>query len=304
MATELTEAEVEALLSETELRLDRVRALYDSYFMGYEKIPPHTLQKDVVRAINQLQHTRVKRTVLKFRIQTLIQRFGQLRTLWARTEREIEEGRYARHRNRAARRDQAVAESGELTAREAQEVEAIRSRLGDEAAEDAKRKRLEGRPQPAGGGAKSAPIAASTEAGEEAAAFLASLGGSPPPAAQTAPDGSEGQSAEGVRGVSADELSSAAARIKFLQQRFGLRQPAVAAAAPPSPPDPTESLYRRLMDTKRSLNEDTSQLDIERFRRSLDKQREAIREKHQCRAVDFDVVVKDGKAYVKPIPRS
>ena len=38
-----------ALVDELDLRVERLRVLYDQYFMGIEKIPPEVLKKDVER---------------------------------------------------------------------------------------------------------------------------------------------------------------------------------------------------------------------------------------------------------------
>ena len=43
--------ELENLVGELELRIERLRSLYDQYFMGIEKLEPGVPRKDVERRI-------------------------------------------------------------------------------------------------------------------------------------------------------------------------------------------------------------------------------------------------------------
>jgi len=44
-------ADIERLVGELEVAVDRLRSLYDQYFMGIEKIEPSVVRKDVDRRI-------------------------------------------------------------------------------------------------------------------------------------------------------------------------------------------------------------------------------------------------------------
>lgn len=338
---DLHETEIEGALNELEMKLDRLRALYDQFFQGYERTPPLTLRKDVVRMLNDLQRAEIRRTALRFRLQMSMQRFSQFKTLWSRTEREMDEGRFKRHRKRAESRDKQAAERGELSARDIAAIEAVRARLGEDAAIEAERKRraalgLASTPTSSSPGARvgestgaGTPVPAeraaaatsggstdsSTDAGQAAADFMASLtgGGKAAPAAPAAE--------APIRGVSADELKSQAARIQFLKEKFGMSgaaaaaaaqratggnaaQPTASAASAAPSGDAIDKLYQRLVQTRSSLNTSAPPPDPSKFRSSVEKQAAQLREKHGYKRVDFDVVVKDGKAYIKPIPTS
>ncbi len=95
--------EVEQLLADVETRLDRLRALYDQYFMGFERIEPHVPRKEVERRIYLLRKEPIRNTRLRFRFNMLIQRYNMFQTHWARVCRQIEEGTYRRHVLRAKR---------------------------------------------------------------------------------------------------------------------------------------------------------------------------------------------------------
>ena len=61
--------EVAALVDELDLRVERLRVLYDQYFMGIEKIPPEVLKKDVERRMWVLRREKIRNTGVRFRFQ-------------------------------------------------------------------------------------------------------------------------------------------------------------------------------------------------------------------------------------------
>jgi hypothetical protein len=96
--------EVERELEELETRIERLRALYEQYFMGLEKLEPLIPKKDVERRIWILRRVQVRNTGLRFKFQMLIQRFNTFQQYWLRVAREIENGTYRRDVLRAAKR--------------------------------------------------------------------------------------------------------------------------------------------------------------------------------------------------------
>lgn len=269
---ELEPTVLEAELEELSRRMDRLRVLYEQYFQGVERVPPYNLQKDIVRIIHRLSQVRMRATTHKFRYQSLIQRFNAHKSYWARTMRDIEEGRLQKGAVRGERRS---------------------ARLPEAVVDDA----------------------ASAAESRAAADFLSQMGIATPPAS---PD-SAPSTAEAIRGVSADEIARRAEKLRLLRAKIGGGE-SVAQPAPASPPAPapasasprpavdpeearTRAVFERLVETKRRLNESTDSLSFDGLRQSLQRQTEKMREKHGCRDVDFDVVVKDGKAFLKPIPR-
>ncbi len=95
--------ELEIAIEELETRVERLRALYEQYFMGFEKIPPAVVHKDVERRIYALRREQIRNTAKRFKLQTTIQRYNTFQQYWQRIMREIENGTYKRHVLRAER---------------------------------------------------------------------------------------------------------------------------------------------------------------------------------------------------------
>jgi hypothetical protein len=105
----LEQSELEILVGELETRLDRLRSLYDQYFMGIEKLEPMVPRKDVERRFNILRKEQIRNTALRFRFQMVLQRYNTYQTYWIRICRQIEEGTYKRDVRRAKARFQSPA---------------------------------------------------------------------------------------------------------------------------------------------------------------------------------------------------
>ena len=78
-------------------RVDRLRSLYEQYFMGIERLEPTVPRKDVDRRIQSLRKEQIRNTALRFRFQMILQRYNTYQTHWMRICREIENGTYKRH---------------------------------------------------------------------------------------------------------------------------------------------------------------------------------------------------------------
>ncbi len=100
----MTPEEVEKLIGDLEVAVDRLRSLYEQYFMGFEKLEPLVPRKDVDRRIHALRKEQVRNTAQRFRFQMLLQRYNTYQTHWQRILREIENGTYKRHLVRAEKR--------------------------------------------------------------------------------------------------------------------------------------------------------------------------------------------------------
>ncbi len=85
------------------------------------------------------------------------------------------------------------------------------------------------------------------------------------------------------------------------------KPPAHPPAAPPTAhPVGEEELFRKIYEefykTKIACGENVDNLTLDRFKATLKKQEEAIKERTKCRKVEFRVYVKDGKAALKASP--
>ena len=93
--------ELEEALEDLETRLERLRALYEQYFLGIEKVPPAVARMDVDRRIWALRKVQIRNTAKRYKLQTIVQRYNTFQQYWARICREIEDGTYSPHVARA-----------------------------------------------------------------------------------------------------------------------------------------------------------------------------------------------------------
>jgi hypothetical protein len=94
-------ADLEEALEDLETRLERLRALYEQYFLGIEKVPPAVARADVDRRIWALRKVQIRNTAKRYKLQTIVQRYNTFQQYWARICREIEDGTYSPHVARA-----------------------------------------------------------------------------------------------------------------------------------------------------------------------------------------------------------
>lgn len=94
---------LEDVLSDLAVRMERVKVLYEQYFMGIEKIEPLTARKEIQRAMLALQQEYIRNTGLRFKFNTMLQKWNIYITYWNRILREIENGTYVRHVEKARR---------------------------------------------------------------------------------------------------------------------------------------------------------------------------------------------------------
>jgi hypothetical protein len=88
---------IEELLDGLDTTLDRVKVLYEQYFLGIQKQPPSYLHTDVERKLRDLAQAQIRNTALRYRFATLQQKFGSYNSYWRRTLRQIENGTYSRN---------------------------------------------------------------------------------------------------------------------------------------------------------------------------------------------------------------
>ncbi|HSC89533.1 MAG TPA: hypothetical protein VLC09_19760, partial [Polyangiaceae bacterium] len=128
----MTPEQIDTALAELETRLDRLRALYEQYFMGIERLEPQVPRKDVDRRFQELRKTPFRNTARRFKFQTLTQRYNTMQQYWGRICREIENGTYKRHRLRAERSANAEALAERLEAEASLGTGSTRAQLEDD----------------------------------------------------------------------------------------------------------------------------------------------------------------------------
>ena len=96
--------DLEARLTDLALRIDRLKVLYEQYFMGIEKMEPQVARKEVTRVMLGLQQQYIRNTGLRFKFNTMLQKWNIYITYWNRVLREIENGTYVKHLQKAKRK--------------------------------------------------------------------------------------------------------------------------------------------------------------------------------------------------------
>ncbi|MFP2929930.1 MXAN_5187 C-terminal domain-containing protein, partial [Pyxidicoccus sp. 3LG] len=91
------------------------------------------------------------------------------------------------------------------------------------------------------------------------------------------------------------------------------RTPSPSQAPAPRPPaasgsggmsdDKLRAVYDAYVTAKRRCQEDTSKLSYESVAATLRKQVPELLKQHNAKAVEFKVVIKDGKASLKAVPK-
>jgi hypothetical protein len=311
-------AELERLIAELEVAVDRLRSLYDQYFMGIEKLEPGVPRKEVDRRIHALRKEQIRNTAMRFRFQMILQRYNTYQTHWQRICREIENGTYIRHRLRAEGRATAARSSTPAPAPQATSAQPAAAPMpsGDVPAQA-------GVPIPVVLPLRpAAPVQMTAGAQAPAPSKAAIRPGAPgvppplPPGAKRAAAAPAGAGLAPPAAVAPGTASPAAGAPAAAPAAGAPRaapavaQPAAPGQSPPraaSPPRKEEALpeyrvrqlYVDYVETKRRLNESTAQLTYESLAQSLRESSARLQQKHG-KAVDFDVSVKDGKAILKP----
>ncbi|MSP63314.1 MAG: hypothetical protein EXR72_23825 [Myxococcales bacterium] len=321
--------ETEALLEDVELRISRLKILYEQYFLGMEKAEPTVARKEVLRLLQVLQQTQIRNTALRFRHNNQKQRWNTYVTRWGKILREIEMGTYVRHVARAQRKGIELPPeiANRLHLRPAvhadvdgraddlsplpvvarqpapppprkaapDESESLRS-LVDELDEGGGRFVFEslGEPLPS----RRSPLPDAPAARPPGIAAAARAGAAPPPPPPPATPLST------VR----PPPPPAAARPPGLPPPIPPR-----ATVPPPPPRPSpipgmteqevRALHERYVSARKAAGKAAVEVNYPTFVASLQRQVPEIMSKHKCNQVAFDVQVKDDKVILKAQPK-
>ena len=254
---------IDARLEEMERKLERMRGLYESFFMGIERSPPDVLRRDVNRQILEMQQVTISNSSLRFRYQALTQRWVLLITYWNRIMREIEAGTFSRDLAKA-KRHMASKGTTAVTLAEALAMGIPKSRAKAFVAhQQAAQERLA-----AAAGLKTAAAGAvpaqkaSAQPGAEASKPAA-------PAAQTTTEPSGGPPPIPLPGLSEAEMQEAYRRYSEAHKQVG--------TAEPTPP-------------------------LSKLRQRLAKQLPQILSANNCSRVRLEIAVDDGKVRLRAWP--
>jgi cell wall-associated NlpC family hydrolase len=251
---------------ELETELEELKVKYEMYFLGVDKREPIRAREDLKKRVLRLKEAFTRNAALRFRLQSLHARFLSYERMWLRSAREKEEGTYHRDVFKAKMHIEARVRK-ERIARE--EAEAAAPRAAEQKA-------------PTKAPAAKAPAVAKADPTQD---LLAAWGMKPPAGApaKTPPTG---------------KTPAAAAK------------PSGQAVTPPrpTPADPADrqmrELYTQYIDAKKKCGEDVSRLTYDAVAKSVQKQVPEIMTRFKAKSVEFKVVVKDGKATLKAVPKA
>jgi len=121
--------ELEQELMELSAKVERLRTTYQQFFMGVEKKPPDVQRDQLERHLRATPLNEVRRAAIKFRFQSVIQRYRTYEIYWDRVIREIETGRFRREQAERAPApvDEEPAENATPRARERGRAKAPRT---------------------------------------------------------------------------------------------------------------------------------------------------------------------------------
>ncbi|MEM7448590.1 MAG: MXAN_5187 C-terminal domain-containing protein [Myxococcota bacterium] len=263
--------EFELLLKETERKLDRLKALYEQYFQGIERLEPTIARKDLARRMATLRKNQPRQTALRFRFQSLTQRHSTFQQYWSRTCRQIEEGTYRRHVLRARRRFGTSASSRE----------AERQGVGPRAYDV----ELPGKGTEPKDGVESV-----RDVGAEVEAALRAVQDYEPPSKESSGDPRQVRSS---KSAPHDRSGDAPIVATFTK-------PAEPARATVSE-QRLQEIYTEYVEARRGNHERVDNLKFDKVARSIRSMVPKLEEKYRGKKIDFRVVVKGGRVGIKPI---
>lgn len=262
-------------LEELDVALVELKAHYEQYFLGVERQPPNQAYGAVRGRLAKLRAGYVRSAVLKFRIQALQQRFTTYDRLWQRTLQEMENGTYRRDLFKARRRRKTGESPASAAAAPAERPEAPKAPVLAE-------------PGPIPQGTQSAvaktappPIPSATQGGTVRPSPVPSV------APVAIPTGTQGA----VRRAPSAPIPTGT-------------QGAVARATAEALAEPRlRAVYEAYLAAKKKCREDVSRISYESVADSLRKQVPELLERHGARDVEYKVLVKDGKAVLRAVPK-
>ncbi|MCH2108868.1 MAG: hypothetical protein MK135_06030 [Polyangiaceae bacterium] len=309
---------IDVALSELETSIDRLRALYEQYFMGVERIEPTIARKAVEKRIADLRKKKFRNTAKRFKFQTITQRYTTMQQYWSRTCREIENGTYRKHKLRA---EQKLGSVDELKREQLGEIprqhDGISSRAKASAESDLtnlldENIDLEAEMQNALADAEKLTAATSSPSPES----LANLAqpSNPRPTASGRGGGLLAKLGKRDTGAPSSQAKSSALTKNISPQgpdSLGVKSrppkaPRADAKKRVQPESKEASLTQQriqaLHQAYSKARRDTKARDVsyEKLERKIRETEKALRAKHAGKSVDFDVVVKNGKAILKP----
>jgi hypothetical protein len=271
--------------------LEALKARFEMYFLGIERREPAREREEMKRRVAKVKGEFVRNTALRFRIQTLHARYLSYERMWLRAAREKEEGTYRRDLLRARRH------------RELEERKAKREGAKAGATAAAGQGASTTTPVTAGAAATATSTASATSTSTSTATATATGAATASATGPAIVSVTAAASTPGTPAATSTGARSAGASASPPAARAAT--PSAPAAPPPAGMTPAQlrALYDAYVDAKRRCQEDVSKLSYDALARTVAKQVPELMVKYGAKAVEFKVVVKDGRAILKAVPK-
>lgn len=335
-----------ALCDDIEAEIMGLKAAYEQYFLGMERMPPTKRHDALKKQVNGLKNAFVRQTALKFRISSIAQKFTTYERLWNRTLQEIENGTYKRDLFKAKlhtsdkKKKEALPGASHFDIDEDVDIDDVGDDLDsvlaaatasvDKArAESATRAEPVTKPMPVAGMPPPPPPPVSGVAPAIAAARPQSSPGFPsipavapaikPVSGAVPAVKSPSGAVPAIKPVAAAQAPTlpVAARPPSGQGPAGrpLSGPVAAVGKPTVSQAPSanssaglsdqkiKAIYDAYVSAKKRCGEDTSSLSLGGVAETLKKQVPELMKQHNAKSVEFKVVIKEGKAILRAMPK-
>ncbi|WP_051256675.1 MXAN_5187 C-terminal domain-containing protein [Cystobacter fuscus] len=283
--SEVTFQECDAIEEE----IAALKVAYEHYFLGTERVPPTRQYEDLKKRVMRLKGSFVRNTSAKFRVQSIHGKFVTYERLWQRTIQEIENGTYKRDVVKARRRIEKKPGDRPRT-------------QGSVELPDDELDSLDGPSLPVRGVPSVAPLVPSV------APLVPSVAPVTPAVKPLVPSVAPVIPAIAPLVPSVKPLVPSVAPVAA--RPAGAPRAAPPAARPAAASGNNDlsdarlkSVYDAYVAAKRNNKEDTSKMNYDSVAASLRKQVPELMKQHKANSVEFKVVIKDGKAVLKAVPK-
>ncbi len=294
-----------AQLTELEGELAELRAAYEQYFMGNERLPPLKKHDAFKKTYQRLKSSSVRQTAVKFRLESIGQKLLTFERLWDRTLKEIENGTYKRDLLKMKRRQQVVSKRPATS--DAFDIDEDLD-LSDLDAEDdlssaiaAAEKAVETKKAPPV--APVTPAIAPVTPGGGVRASVPGLG------AVTNPFAAKPAAATPAANAGPPKITSGSFPAFRPATATTPAKPVAATMGGNARPDgglseqKIKAIYDAYVTAKKRCGEDTRAVTFDAVASSLKKQVPELMRTHNAKSVEFKVVIKDGKAVLRALPK-
>ncbi len=287
---------------ELEEELAHLKASYEQYFLGVERRPPVDAHDRFKKGLKDLKMNFVRHTGANFKVAGLQAKYLTYERLWTRTLQEMEAGTYKRDVYKAKRKSR-------------EEEQRAKRKAGNGVNPEATPPEAD----PLGAHVEATPLLKPPPPPPEE-----SITGPlppPPPPAQTSASKTGLPAVKAIAPIPTGSVSKTQLPAVAAKAGQPPGKPVITPARPESPSMPMargaapategdlsekkiKAIYDAYVMAKKRCNEDVSKLSVDNLASTLRKQVPELLKQHGAKSVEFKVVIKDGKAILRALPKT